>query len=98
MLSKLLIHTKIFSAAHLCIAFAATSGDYSTLSSTPVSFSSQSVNGTRVCSNLTALADNLVEYRNKENFTVLLEFMTFDEAFIIGNDVTTVTIIDMDSM
>lgn len=76
--------------------FAATSGDFSTLSSVPLTFSPQSVNGEQICVNLTAVVDNLVEC--EENFTVILDLMTSNEILRLGNAVVTVTITDVDGI
>lgn len=84
-------------ATSLVFFFVATSEDFSPLLLMPLIFSPQSVNGTRSCANLTVFADNLVEC-DKEIFTVTIDLATADESFRITNDITTVTIINIDGV
>ena len=76
---------------------AATAGDdFLSLSSVPLTFPAGSANGSKVCTTLTATADDLVEL--DEDFKVLLDQVTYASTLSIGNNVTAVTLIDGNSM
>lgn len=77
-------------------SIAATADDYSLNSSVPLTFLPGSVDGTEVCTSLTALADQLVEC--EEDFFVSLALVTQGSSISLGNTATNVTLTDGDGM
>ena len=77
--------------------FAATSGhgDYETLSMS-VTFPTGSNDGTERCVSVNVHTDNAVE--SEEYFTVMLALVTTGTSFKIGNDTSTIVVMDSDGM
>ena len=65
-------------------------------STVPLTFSPGSADGTKVCTPLTAFADQLVEC--EEEFFVSLALVTPGSSLSLGNTATTVTLTDGDGM
>ena len=60
----------------------------------PVTFSSGSADGDKVCTNVTILLDDIVEC--EEYFTVELSLNTIGGGISLGNNLTAVTVMDSD--
>lgn len=60
----------------------------------PLTFVPGSGENTEVCTTLSAIPDDVVE--GDEEFTVILSLTTTGPSLSIGNNVTTVTIVDSD--
>ena len=71
------------------------SGDYDLLS-VVITFPKGSVDGAEVCASISVNSDNLVEY--KEDFRVILALVTSGSSLSLGNNASTVSLIDSDGI
>lgn len=62
----------------------------------PLQFPSGSINDAEICANVTVIPDNMVEC--DEDFSLELTLLTAKDGLSLGNDATSVVLLDSDGM
>ena len=86
--------TRAFHHAVLIVA-ASGSGDYGLLS-TWITFPNGSTDGAENCTSVTVYPDKLVEL--EENFTVVIDLITTGANLNVGNNISSITLLDDDGV